>query len=142
MSLVGIYHVLALLMANVFLNWPIPVLLVICMSLFMEHTITMDVIGGLTGVLMYKVVDVGTTGTADFIVALGALIMRSTMVAVLAAVLTKNPVLVGTTVAIWLVSPWPELAQCTALLVTLFSVMVKRHEVEQPPATPHASPHR
>lgn len=142
MSLVGIYHVLAILLADVVGNWPIPVAIVVALSFFMDHTITLDVIGGLTGVLLYKVVDAGKNVKVDLIVALGALLMRSTFVALLASVLTGDRIIVGTTLAIWLASPWPDVAQCVALLITLATVWTRHHEVVQPPATPTASAHR
>ncbi len=142
MSLVGIYHVLALFLADVFGNWPLPVAVIVALSFFMDHTITLDVIGGLTGVLLYKVVDVGQTVKVDLIVALGALLMRSTFVALLASVLTGDRIIVGTTLAIWLASPWPDVAQCVALLITLATVWTRHHEATQPRATPNASERR
>lgn len=125
MSLVANYHVLAIFLAQIFQNWPVPVAIIMALSYFMDHTITLDTLGGLTGVLLYKAVeqDLSHAVKVDLIVALGALIMRSSLVALLAACLTRNPTVVGTTLAMWLASPWPDIAQCVALVGTLIVVM-------------------
>lgn len=140
------YHVLGLFLAQLLPHWSLSCTLIIGAVYWMEGQVTLNVLGGLSGAMLFVVARKNNL-QRDYtilIVAMGAVWMQSHTVAFLATILSRNSLIVVTTLLLWVMemffgTSWPDLVRVYAFVMVLAVAAMLREE-ESPPDTKKASP--